>query len=286
VSDLVKTQYGFHVIKVTGKKAPSVRPLDEVRQTITDQLKWERAQGLLSDTAAHLEGEIKKPADLDKAAQQQGLQVQESGFFSREEPIPGIGPSPEAAAEAFALKEGEVSPGVRTSQGIAFLTVTGKQDARLPKLEEVKDKVREVVIRQKALEVAKARATALAATLRGAPDFAAAAKAAGFEAKTTELITRGTALPEVGTSAAIDNAVFALPAGAVSDPIAGPTAVAIVHVVERKDVTPQEVASGRAALRDEMLQDRRGRFFSAYMAKAKQRMTITRNAELIARLLA
>jgi len=286
VSDLVKTQYGFHIIKLTDKKAASVRSLDEVRQTITDQLKWERAQGLLNDLAARLEGQIKKPADLDKVAQQQGLQVQESGFFSREEPITGIGPSPEAAAQAFELKDGEVSPGVRTSQGVAFLTLTGKQDARLPKLDEVKDRVREAVLRRKALDAATARATELAATLRASSDFAAAAKAAGYEAKTTELVPRGTALPDVGTSAALDTAVFALPAGAVSDPLAGPSAVAIVHVVEKKDVSPQEIAAGQAALRDEMLQERRGRFFSAYMAKAKQRMKITIDRERLAQLLA
>jgi peptidyl-prolyl cis-trans isomerase D len=286
VSDLVKTQYGFHIIKVIEKKAPSVRPLDEVRQTITDQLKWERAQGLLNDLSARLEGQIKKPADFDKVAREQGLQVQESGFFSREEPIPGLGPSPEAAAEAFNLKDDEVSPAVRTSQGAAFLTVTGKQDARLPKLDEVKERVREAVLRQKALDAAKARAAALAATLRGAADFVAAAKAAGFEAKTTELVTRGTALPDVGTSATVDDAVFALPAGAVSDPITGPSAVAVVHVVERKDVTPQEIAAGKAALRDEMVQERRGRFFSAYMTKAKQRMKITIDRERLAQLMA
>jgi parvulin-like peptidyl-prolyl isomerase len=142
------------------------------------------------------------------------------------------------------------------------------------------------VLRQKALEAATARATELAATLRGATDFAAAAKAAGFEAKTTELIPRGTALPDVGTSAALDNAVFALPAGAVSNPVAGPSAIAIVRVLERKDVSPQEIASGKTTLRDEMLQERRGRFFSAYMTKAKQRMKITIDRERIARLLA
>jgi peptidyl-prolyl cis-trans isomerase D len=286
VSDLVKTQFGFHIIKVTEKKAATVRPIDEVRPQIADQLKWERAQAQLTDLAARLQSEIKTPADLDKAAAQQGIKVQESGFFQRDEPITGIGPAPEAAAEAFTLKEGEVSGAIRIPQGIAFLTVTGKQDARLAKLDEVKDKVREAVTRQKGLDAARARAGELAATLKSASDFTAAAKAGGYEAKTTELIARGAALPDVGASPAVENLAFSLPAGAVSDPIVATNAAVIVKVLERKDVTAEELAAGKAALRDEMLQERRGRFFSAYMVKAKQRMKIDINREVLAKLMA
>ena len=44
ISDLVKTQYGYHIIKVTEKKPATTKTLDEVRAQIEDQLKWERAQ--------------------------------------------------------------------------------------------------------------------------------------------------------------------------------------------------------------------------------------------------
>ena len=285
VSGLVKTQYGFHVIKVTDKKAASVRSIDEVRQQITDQLKWERAQNQLSDLAARLEGEITGPGDLDKAAKALGVAVQESGFVARDEPLGTLGTAPEAASQAFTLKEGEVSGAIRVPQGIAFLTVTGKQDSRLATLDEAREKVREAVITQKAIAAAQARARELSATLAAAADFAAAAKAAGYEAKTTELVPRGSAIAGVGVSPAIDNAAFSLPVGRVSDPIATANAVAIVKVLERQDVTPEQLASGRAALRDEMVQERRGRFFSAYMAKAKQRMKITIDRQELARMM-
>ena len=106
ISDVVKSQYGFHIIKVTDKKAASTRTLDEVRPQIEDQLSYEKANVKAGDLAAAIEKEISKPADLDKAAKANGLQVQESGFFTREEPILGLGPSPQAAAEAFTLEAG------------------------------------------------------------------------------------------------------------------------------------------------------------------------------------
>lgn len=281
ISDLVKSQYGFHIIKVVEKREGSVRPLDDVRAQITEQVKWERAQQQASDLASRLGTEISTPADLDKAAQQNGLVTQESGLFLRDEPIAGLGPSPEVAAEAFTLKDGEVSGALRTQQGYAFVTVTGREASRLPKLDEVKDKVRDAVLGHKAVEAARAKAASLAAALKTAKDFAAAAKAAQVESKTTELVTRASALPDVGASSAVDAVAFSLPAGAVSDPIAVDTGAAIVRVVERQDVTPEQVAAGRATLREELLSDRRNRFFSAYMTKAKTRMKIAINRDVL-----
>src|SRR5262249_48106276 len=96
ISDLVKTQYGYHIIKVVDKKAATTRPLAEVRQQIADQLAYERAQAQAADLAQSIEKDIRRPADLDRVARARGLPVQESGFFARDESILGLGASPEA----------------------------------------------------------------------------------------------------------------------------------------------------------------------------------------------
>src|SRR5262245_50108869 len=64
LSDLVKSQFGYHIIKVTDKKAGTVRTLAEMRQQLSDQLSFERAQAQAADLAANLEKQISKPADL------------------------------------------------------------------------------------------------------------------------------------------------------------------------------------------------------------------------------
>jgi len=251
------------------------------RQQIVDQLKWERAETQAADLAAALEDDIDDPGDLDRVARARGLKVQESGLFTREEPILGLGPAPEAADAAFMLAQGAVSDAVRVPAGYAFLTVTGRQDSYIPKIEEVKERAREDVVRTKALDLATQKAAALAAILKRAPDFIAAAKAAGHEAKTTELSPRGTALPDAGASAAVDRVAFSLPAGGVSDPIASDSSIVIVRVAERQDVVPAEFEKGKETLRGELLAGKRNRFFSAYMAKAKQRMKIEINRETL-----
>lgn len=282
---VVKTQFGYHVIKVTDRRAASTKPFEEVRPQIEDQIKWERAQTEAQRLADELAPQLKKPADLDTIAKTRGLTVGDSNLFSREEPIAGIGLSPAAAERAFGMKDGEVSEAIRTPQGFVFLTVTGRQDAYVPKLEEVKPRVREDVLKQKAVDAARQKAAAIAGQLESG-DFNAAAKAAGLEVKTTDLIARGAPVGDVGASPAIDAAAWALPAGGVSDPIVTDNGAVVVKVLEKKDVAPQELASGKGTLREELLRERRNRFYSAYMSKAREKMKIEINQQVLAQITA
>jgi peptidyl-prolyl cis-trans isomerase D len=285
ISDLVKTQYGYHIIKVVDKKAASQKPLAEVRQQIEEQLKWEQAQSEAQKQADKIAAALKKPSDLDPVARANGLPVHESGFFLRDEPIAGIGIAPNVSAQAFELKPDDVTEPIRTPQGFVFMTLAGKQDPYVPKLDEVKAKVREGVIKKKAVEAARQKAASLAPSLTSG-DFEKTAKAAGLDPKTTELIARGSPIPDIGVSPRIDTAAFALPVGGVSDPIATDTGVIVVKVLERKDVAPAEIAAGRDQLRTELLNDRRNKFYAAYMTKARQRMNIRINRETIAQVVA
>jgi len=283
ISNLIKTQYGYHIIKLADKKAATTRTLADVRQQISDQLAYETAQAQASDLAGALAKEISKPADLDKAAGAHGFMVQESGFFARDETILSLGSSPEAAARAFDMKPGEVAGPLRSARGFVFETTAGKQDPYVPKLEEVKDRVRDEVIKQKARALSRQKAASIAEKLKSAPDFEKAAKAAGVEAKITDLIARDAPIPDLGVAPAVEDAAFTLPVGAVSEPIATDTGVAVIKVLDKKEVTPTEWAANEDKFRDELLADRRNRFFSAYMGKAKQRMKIEVNRETLQR---
>jgi peptidyl-prolyl cis-trans isomerase D len=211
--------------------------------------------------------------------------VADSALFSKEEPIGGLGVAPAVAERAFELKDGEVSEAIRTPQGFAFITSTGKQDSYVPKLDEVKARVREDVVKKKAVEAAQARAATLAAQMKSG-DFNAAAKAAGLDVKTTEFIARGAALPDIGTSPAIDAVAFTLAPGVVSNPIVTDNGTVIVKVLERQDPAPADIASGKTALKQEILNERRNRFYASYMNKAREGMKVNVNRELLAQLVA
>jgi peptidyl-prolyl cis-trans isomerase D len=187
------------------------------------------------------------------------------------------------ANKAFDMKQGEVAGPLRASRGFVFETLVAKQDPYVPKLDEVKDRVKDEVVKAKARELSKTKAVEIAAKLKGASDFEKAAKAAGLEAKTTDLIARDAPIPDLGVAPAVEDKAFALPVGAVSDPIATDTGTAVIKVIEKKEVTPEEWTTSKDSFRTQLLSDRRNRFFSAYMVKAKQKMKIEVNRETLQR---
>jgi peptidyl-prolyl cis-trans isomerase D len=285
ISDLVKSQFGYHIIKVVDKKAGATRTLEEVRAQIQQQLAMEMADQRIAQQARDLEKRIDDPGDLDTVARELGLMVQESGLFQREDPVPGLGVTPQVAQEAFTLTDKQVSKAISSSRGPVFITVVEKKDPYVPKLDEVKDRVREDLIRQRAAELSSERASAIAASLKSAPNFTAAAKAQGFEAKDTDLIARNAALPDnIGVSPEVDKVAFSLPVNGVSEPIKTNDGTVIVRVVEKDPVTPEEFRKAKETFRAEILNERRGRFFNAYMVKAKDRVKPEINVDVVQRI--
>jgi peptidyl-prolyl cis-trans isomerase D len=284
-SDVVKTQFGYHIIRVMEKKPASTRSLEESKVQIEEILKSERAQKEAERISNELAGKLTKPADLDTVAKGRGLTVAETPFFARDEPIAGLGVAPAIGNRAFELKSDEVSEAIRSQNGFAFITVTGTEASRLPTLDEVKARVRDDVQTSKAVDAAKQKAAGLAAQLKSASDFTAAAKAAGFEAKTTDLVVRGAALPDVGVSPAVEAVAFSLAQGGVSDPIVTDSGAVIVKVVEKKSPTAEELSTGRDAVKNELLNQQKQRFYASYMAKARERMTIKSNPQVIAQVI-
>ena len=140
----------------------------------------------------------------------------------------------------------------------------------IPTLDQVKEKVRDDVVREKAVAVAREKADTMAKSAKA--NFAAAAKTAGVEVKTTELITRGSPLPEIGTNETVEDAIYALKTGDATGAIATDNAVVVARLKERQDIKPEDYATGKLSLLEELRQRRQNEFFSAYMVKAKEKM--------------
>ena len=275
ISDPVRSPFGYHVIQVTEKQEEVTQPFAEVRGAIENVLKRERSSSRATALARAIAAEATTPAELERAAAARGYELQESGFAARGEPILGLGLAQEVSAQAFAIEPGAVAGPIPTPSGPAFVTVTDIQDPYVPELDEVRDQVREDVIRKKSLTLAQERATEAAEALKAADDFVAAAEEAEWSVGSSDLVPRGAALPEVGSSPSVEAVAFAMAPGTVSDVIQTGNAVAVVHLVEREEASAADLAQNRDTLRNELMLQRQSRFFTAYMDNVKARMNIT-----------
>jgi peptidyl-prolyl cis-trans isomerase D len=284
-SDLVKTQFGYHIIKVTDRKPAIVRATSdpEVYKEIEAQVSRQQADTQAAEQVKALAAEGTTPAALEKAAAARGLKVEESEFFARGGMIAAFGPQSPASQLAFQLPDNKVSEPIAGPTGQSILYVSGKKDPYVPNLDEVRSKVRDDFIQERAVALAKQKADSLAAQLKTAKDYQAAVKSAGLEAVTTPALARDAVIPNIGKSPEIDKVAFSLPVGAVSDPIVTPQGIAIIRVATRPEVTAADYAAAKEKFRSEVLNERRMRFYQTYMDKARQKMKIEVNEEAMGR---
>jgi peptidyl-prolyl cis-trans isomerase D len=276
ISDPVTSLVGIHIIMATEKTGGVSQSLDSVRASIVDLLKQESADSRANALADAMALEITTAADMDAAASRRGLEPQESAFAAPGEPILGLGFSSEVTARAFQLAEGQVDGPILTPTGPAFVTVTGIQDPYVPSLEEVETRLRDDVIRRKAYQAAQARAAEVVALLTPTPDaeFDAAAQEAGLDVNTSELLARGSAIPGIGLSPAVEAGAFAMQVGETSAPLLTGNTAVVVRLLERQEASDADFDLERETLRSQLTAERQNQFFSAYMEKAKTKLLI------------
>jgi parvulin-like peptidyl-prolyl isomerase len=238
-----------------------------------------------TEQAAALAREATTPQLLDRAAATRGLKVEESSPFPRGGTIPELGPQAQISGLAFEQADNVVSEPIALPTGRVMFYVSAKIPSYVPKLEEVRAKVRDDLMQARAVDLAKKKAADVAAQLKSSRDFTKTAKAAGFDAVTTQPLTRESVIPNIGKSPEVDAVAFSLPAGSVSGPIVTPQGVAIIKVDAKQDVTPAEYAAAKDRFRVEALNARRQRFYQSYMEKARAKMKISVDNEAVKRAL-
>ena len=273
-SGLVKSAYGFHIIKVTERQDPFARELDDVRDEIRSRLTQEKAVKLMEDAVTRA-GEVLRRKNLEGLAQQYPLlTTQETDFFGRQDPVPRLGGSQELRSLAFELPIGEVSPPLRQGQDYVFFEVLEARESFIPALEDVREQVKKGLLDEAARAAARSKAEEIRLKLADARTAADAAKAAGTELKTADSFYRGTQLPEAGRSPAVQDAAFAGETGIFSAPLPSPNGFVVLRVVERTGYDPEKFASEKDTFTEQVLAQKRQQFWAAYLQALQQRSSV------------
>ncbi|HVH70509.1 MAG TPA: peptidylprolyl isomerase, partial [Candidatus Dormibacteraeota bacterium] len=108
ISDLVRTQYGFHIIKVMEKQTAHTKPFEEVKDSIQTPLRLTEADKQASATADQLAAAIRRSnkVSLDDLAKQYHLTLGQTRPVSASDPLLELGNSQDAKDEIFRLRNG------------------------------------------------------------------------------------------------------------------------------------------------------------------------------------
>lgn len=275
LSDVVRTPFGFHIIRVDEHVEAGVKPLVDAIVEVKNGLKIEKARQLAYEKAIDAYNINRKTGDLNAAAENNDLGIKETGLFSRDDAIDGIGRVAEISAAAFTLKEGELARPVQTTQGVFLFTLKERQDSRLPELDEVKAAVEIAYRAEQAQTLAHELADKLLIEAKESNNLPAAAKKLKLSLEESGEFSRsfGSFIPRVGNSEELAEDSFKLAKETSVAPkvyeIGNRFLVASLKSATTADFTSLDEA-GLAQLRNRLLQEKQEKMVNDQLDQLKK----------------
>ncbi len=180
-SDLIKTQYGFHIIRVLDKEMAHTKTFDEVKDSLRPTYLLNKVDQEAASTAEKISQDIRQSnkVTLDELAQKYHLTVADTHPVGPGEPILELGNGQDVKDEIFHLRQGELSLPMRTDRGYFILSLKQILPGHQGTLEEVRDTVISDLKLKKADELAKSKADDLDKRVKSGQKFDVAAKSLG-----------------------------------------------------------------------------------------------------------
>jgi len=273
VSDLVRTPYGLHIIKVLDRENAHTKSFEEVRDSIRTPLLLQKVDREVSDTGDKIAVAVRKSnrGSLDDLARQFHLTVGETRPVGAGDPILELGNSKEVRDVILELRPGELSMPIHTDRGYVVLSVKEIQPTHQGTFMEVRDRVLADWKKEKAAELARSKAAELAKRLQAGEKIQDAAKGLGLQFKTSDALTRNERIPDTGTSRPL-LAAFNLKVGQSSPPLAADSNWVVFRVMDRLEPNTDDFANQSKELQGTVLDRKRELAFEAFRAGLEARL--------------
>lgn len=210
VSDLVRTPFGYHIIKVEDVKKARTKPLEEVREQVKKILVRNAAAELAHEKGLTLMDQMPYDVDLDAYAAEHGIKAKTSAPFSKDEPIPGVGGTAKLRESLFALEKRETSDLIEQGGKFYIFQVVERIPSFLPKLDTVRKDVEGDCVSERAAAAAQKAARGFLEKVRAGGDWETLAKEQGLKPVKTGFFGRQGGVPGIGAAGELQETAFKL----------------------------------------------------------------------------
>jgi peptidyl-prolyl cis-trans isomerase D len=210
ISELVRTRFGYHIIKVDDVKEARTKTLEEVSKEIKNTLTNMESMDLAHEKALSLIDQMPYEVDLNEYAARHKVPVKQSGYFSSNESIPDIGGDDKLRKSIFSFEKNDVSEVLEFKGKFHIIQVVDKKPSHLPELKDVEEKVKKEFSSHLATLKAKSAAEDYLAELKLGRDWKDLAKERNLKPNTTDFFTRNDYSPKIGYAPDLQEAAFGL----------------------------------------------------------------------------
>ena len=268
VSDLVKTIYGIHILKLEDKQTAHLQSFGEAKAPILAELQKQRVTEAQDKLAADLSSRIRlKPDAFEEVVRHAGLEPQMSPLFRYSQPVADLGSGDAFENLAFQLHKGEVGMPISVPKGLAIIQLADIVPEHVPALEEVRGRVEEDYRLEQSKVLAEEKAKQFAAQVKTG-DFAKVAKADGLTAKESKDFTQQDFIEGLGSGSQLA-AAFTLPVGQTSGVLTLGGNNAVFRVVSHTPANDADFAGQRDQITEELLERKRSLAFELYSQNLK-----------------
>ena len=266
-SDLVRTDFGYHIIQAEARDEAHDKPLSEVAAEIRPILEQQKSAGALQSYVSQLASEAAKNG-LDKTAAAHNLHATTTGFVPTGGPVAGLPDATQMLQGAFAQKKGDAPRVAPAGPGEMVVYTTDEvHAAHAPTFAEWKGHVMDDYKAEQIPSLLQARLTKLATRAQQLHDLRKAAAEQNVPVKTSNLVGRDANVPDVGPLSGPASAAFDLPKGGITGGLSttNGTAGTVLQVLDKEEPSAEDIAKTYGTRRTELIDRKRAEVFGVYM---------------------
>jgi peptidyl-prolyl cis-trans isomerase D len=270
-SELVKSTYGFHIIRVEDKQEAHVKTLAEVKNEIAERVKQQKAIRATENAANALLSQA-RTGGLEKAAAAKGVPLVTTDFFARTDSLPGLTAAPQLMDAVFSANEKAPPDVVQVAQGYVVFELAGIKPPATPAFEDVRTQVEAAFKSQRASFLLQQKTQELSDRAKAGHDLKKAAKELGATIKTSDLVLPDGQVPDIGSLSGAANVIFDLKPGEITGPINTGSNGVVAQLLEKQAPTDQEYTEKKDQVRQSLLESKQEELFGLFVSSLRKDM--------------